>query len=182
MGYYVRGLLHPEFLSEIDPPDFWIIGQLLRRSGSEELALTDDISSIGNRQRFTHIVICDQDPDPTRPQPGDYLLQILDRDRVDTGKWFVEQNILWLDRQHARDLRPSSLTSGERIAMITSDVAESKFVQQLFEPLFSLTGIELQCLENGEDILFNGQLAKDRRLLWKIADSKPCAAIKGGAG
>ncbi len=85
-------LVQAEVRPEINSPHIFVGSQLIRSSAFENYSIRDDVSPISNAQRFTNIVIRDEHSNPARLEMKNDLLNIGDRDRIDAGKWFVEQD------------------------------------------------------------------------------------------
>src|SRR5215813_11818200 len=147
--------LHSKFLSQINPSNFRIDGQLSRRSRPKELAVANNVCAICNLERLAHVVIRDQNTDPARTQPRDDLLYIIYRDRVDPCKRLVEQNIFWLHGQHPRNLRPAALATRERVTFILSHVTQPELLNQFLQPVVSLRASHRQSLEYRQNVLFD---------------------------
>src|SRR5712672_1235924 len=88
-----------EAFAQVHPTDFRIAGQLFGLAVAEDSAIVNDVSAIGYRERFAHVVIGDQDSDAAGPQAADNFLQVENGDGIDPGKRFVEQNEGWIDAQ-----------------------------------------------------------------------------------
>src|SRR5262249_18817246 len=157
--------------SQINSSYFRINGQFPWGAGSEELPLADDISPISDFERFSHIVICDQNSDPARTQLGDNLLYIIYRNRVNSRKRFIEQDKFRFERQHPRDLGSAAFAARKRITLIFSDMAQSELLNQLFESRVALVSTERKRFKDRHDVLLDGQLAKNRCFLGQVTDS-----------
>src|SRR5882672_6198720 len=124
-------------------------------------------------------MIRNQNADPARTQPRDNLLYIIYRNRVDSRKRLVEQNIFRLDSQHPGDLRPATLAARQRVPFILPDVTKPELFDQLFHPVVALGASHRQRFEYGQNVLLNSEFAKDRSFLGKIADSETRAFVEG---
>src|SRR5271155_2975947 len=67
-------LVQGKTLAQINPAYFRIFAQLFRGSGAEDAPFIDDVSTIGNGERFADIVVSNQHPDSARFQIEDDLL------------------------------------------------------------------------------------------------------------
>ena len=115
--------LHQQkIFAEIHPPHLGIGAELLRRTGTEDAALVNDVGAVSHRQRFADVMIGDQHTDAARLEREDNLLQIVDRKRIDARKWLVKQDERGLNAETAGDLNPAAFTARERISLRPSNV------------------------------------------------------------
>src|SRR5579883_1637534 len=105
-----RGL-HAGLLAEINAPHIGIGDDLRRRPFHQHAALMEDIGAIDDLQGLTHIVIGDENADAAILEMGDEVADFGDRDRIDAGERFVEENEMRLRRQRARDLDAAPLAA-----------------------------------------------------------------------
>src|SRR5690606_7426179 len=61
-------------------------------AADDDVAGTDNIAAISNRQRFAFAMVGQQNRDSAGPQVGDNVLDTVNRDRVDAGEGFVQQD------------------------------------------------------------------------------------------
>src|SRR5262249_16275906 len=148
-----------------------IVTQLLWRASAEDPAFIDDVGTIGDRERFPHIVVGNQDADATAFQIEDYLLQIENGNRVDTRKWFLDQHDLWCNAERACDLTSASLTTRKRVSHIVANVAKPQLVDQLVTLATALLPRDRLHFQHGHNVLFHRELAKNRGFLGQVADS-----------
>lgn len=102
------GLLGVEFLavedevaSEIFFADRRVFGQFFGSALEEDLAFEQQVGSVGDAQRLLGVMVGDQDADVLFFKMIDNRLDVLDGDRVDSGKGFVEHDELRVDGQAA---------------------------------------------------------------------------------
>jgi hypothetical protein len=69
-------------------------------------------------------VVGNQQPDFPRLEKSDDFLDIEHRNRVDSGKWLVEQNETWLGRQRARDFDSPPLATRQADRRIVAQMAD----------------------------------------------------------
>src|SRR4028118_1349911 len=112
----------------------------------------------------------------------DYILNIVNRLRINSGKRLVQENQLRFGRQAASDFRAPSFAAGKRIAARVSDVIDSEFFKQFFKSGLSVTSAETECFKNRENVLGGGHSTKNRRLLRQISQTEPRAQIKRESG
>src|SRR5207302_10726469 len=99
----------PEFLAKVKAANIRVVDDLVRVAFRQDLPGIDNIGAIGQAQRFSHIVVGDQDADAAIGEMADEVLNVADRDRVDAGEGFVEQHIIGAGGQRAGDLDPAPL-------------------------------------------------------------------------
>src|SRR6266540_326915 len=87
-------LVQPELSPQINSSDLVVCRQAGRRPALEDDAFVDDVRTVGDSQRLTHVVIRDEDANPTVLQVEDDFLNVGDRNRVDAGERLVEQDEL----------------------------------------------------------------------------------------
>src|SRR5215831_5920134 len=81
-----------ETVAEVVFPGVGVVREFARRSGSLDLTVCHNVRALGNLQGRLHIMIRDQDADVALFKLFDDLLDILNRDRVDAGERFVQEN------------------------------------------------------------------------------------------
>ena len=54
--------------------------------------------------------------------------------RVDPGKWFVEQDKAWIGRQRTGDFDAPPFATGQRRGIDLAHVIDVQFTEQAFEP------------------------------------------------
>ena len=59
---------------------------------SDYMALTDDVGMFTDIQSFPHIVICNQHTNTTVAQMANNILNIIDRDGVNSSEGLIQQN------------------------------------------------------------------------------------------
>src|SRR3982750_1024534 len=118
--------VEPETLSEIDLPDGRITGQCKRRARTEYLSRMNYIGPIHDAQSLADIVVRDEHADARRGQPADDLLDVEDRDRVDSGERLVEQQEIRRQDEAAGDLHAPALSPGQRVRPVTSKRRETE--------------------------------------------------------
>src|SRR5207245_3138690 len=101
---------------------------------------------------------------------SDDLLDVADRDRVDARERLVEQQVLRRGDERPRDLEPSPLAARERVGGIGRQRRQVELREELTRALPSLAARQLERLEDRQQILLDGELAEDRRLLRQVAD------------
>src|SRR5262245_54483351 len=110
-GALAARALKPEFLAKVKTSYIGIVDNLFRTALGQDLPGVDDIGAIGQAERFAHIVVGNQDADAAIGEVAHQVLNVADRDRIDTGKGFVEQHVIRARRERARDLDAAALTT-----------------------------------------------------------------------
>src|SRR5439155_6392704 len=94
-------------------------------------------------------------------------------------KRFVEKNKGRLQGERPRDLQPAALSAGERIRLAGPHCFEPHLHQEFLQPIALLFRGQRKRFQHRKQIFFAGQLAKDRGLLRKIADSAAGPEVHG---
>ena len=97
----------------------------------------------------------------------------MDRDRVDAGERFIEQNNAWLGNETACDLKPPFFTTRNVMRLRPADPRDVKLLEQLFAAAAALLAIHADEFHDCQQILLDCQLAKHALFLGKI----PHAAV-----
>src|SRR5207245_2310488 len=109
----------------------------------------------------------------------DDLLDVPDRDRVDAREGLVEQEVLRVRDERPGDLEASPLAAGEGVCRIGRQRRQPELGEELTRTLSSLAARQLERLEDRQEILLDGELAEDRRLLREVADAHAAAPVHG---
>src|SRR5207244_10576366 len=100
----VDSVSQAEALAEVDLAGSRISCQLLGGSLHQDAPLVHDVRAVGDAQRLPHVVVRDEYAQAALAQPMDDVLDLADRDGIDSHERLVEQNERWLAHQSARDL------------------------------------------------------------------------------
>src|SRR6266576_1903545 len=84
----------PEFLAKVKAANVRVVDDLVRTAFRQNFPSIDNISAIGEAQRFPHIVVGDQDADAAIGEMADEVLNVAHRNRIDAGEGFVEQHVV----------------------------------------------------------------------------------------
>ena len=176
-------LIQRESLSKVHPANLRVIPQLMRGSGAKDFSFGDDVSAVGNRERFTHVMVGYENADSARFQIEDDLLQVEHSDGVDAAEGLIEQQEARLDAEAAGNLDAAALTAGERIALGRADVAQVQLLNETLGANVAFgVGNRLR-FEDAHDVVFNGELAEDGWLLGQVADAVIAGPqVHGNAG
>src|SRR4029077_4620655 len=115
-------------------------------------------------------------------QMHDKIAYFADRNGIDAGQWFVEQNVRGMRRKRARDFDSATFASRQCNRGRISNMGNTELGEKLFDPRVEAVGIGLDKLSRGTDVLFCGQAAKDRSFLRQVTDTKTSASIHRKAG
>lgn len=85
----------------------------------DQMPLTDDISAFTNRQCFTHVVVSDQYAQAAVAQVLNDAFNVDNRDRVNPGKRFVEQNKFRIRSQCAGNFYTATFTPESDCPMLS---------------------------------------------------------------
>ncbi len=128
-------------------------------------------------------MIGDQDGDAVGTQPADHLLDAVDGDRVDAGEGLVQEHDLGVGDQGPGDLQAASFPAGERQRFCLSQLSDVELLEELIAPAAAGRAIHPQHLHHAQQVLLDGELAEDARLLGEIAHAAVAgAAVHGPAG
>src|SRR5665647_3225503 len=89
-----RPRLKAEFLAKVKTAYIRVIDDFIRTALGQDLTGIDDIGTVGQSERFPHIVVGDQHADAAIGEMAHKILNVADRDRIDAGKGFVEQHVV----------------------------------------------------------------------------------------
>src|SRR5213078_2199109 len=154
--------LEGEPVAEVDLARDGVVGDLGGGAGHQNPAIVEDVRAIGDRERLTHVVVRDEDPDAALAQPADDLLDVADRDRVDARERLVEQQVLRRRDERACDLEPPPLAARERVGGIRRQRCQVELGQELARSLPALVARQVKRLEDRQKVLLDGELAEDR--------------------
>ncbi len=160
--------------AQINLTDGFVVDDFIRGAGSKHGPFADDVGVIGNAQGFAHVVVGDEYADAALFEEADDLLDLQNGNRVDAGERFIEQDEAWFGSQCAGDFYAAAFTTGECCGTAVTDVLDSQLVEQCFETVTLFVSAELLELQYGEDVFFDGELAKDGGFLRQVGDT-PCA-------
>jgi hypothetical protein len=164
-------LVQSELRAEVNPFDLLVGGEGGRGAAAKNRSVVDDISPVGNAQRFPHVVVGDEDADATVFEVKDDLLDVRDGDGIDAGERLVEQHEFRGDDQRARDFDPAALAPGQRVGRRLGQRGQAKLSQQLRPARAPGRAVERQRLENGREVLLDRQSTEDGRFLWQVPDA-----------
>ena len=142
-----------------------------------DAAVVHDVGAIDDGERLAHLVIGDQDAETAIAQLADHRLDVGDRDRIDAGERFVEQEKRRLRRDRARDLHAPALAAREAVAARVDEFAQTELFQQHRQPAVLLGARTAVQLPDQANVVADRELAEDRVLLREIADAVARALV-----
>ena len=101
-----------ETLAQVLGFDGRIGGQFLGRAVEQDTSFVKQICTVCNTERLVNVMVGDEDTDVTVLQVPYHALNLLNGDRIDTGKRFVEKNKAWFSSKGAGYFNSSSFTTG----------------------------------------------------------------------
>src|SRR5262249_51386644 len=123
--------LQREPIAQVDLPGDRVVGDLRRGARDQDLAVVKNVRAVGNGKGFAHVMVRYQNADPPFPKPGDDLLDVADRDGIDTRERLVQEEVLRRRHERPRDLEPAALAAGERVGGIARERREVELGQEL---------------------------------------------------
>src|SRR6185437_7783412 len=131
-----------EGIPKVDATHVGIVQDRLGRALGQYGALCEDIRAVADSQGLAHVVVGDQHTDAALLEMGDDALDFADRDRVDTGEGFVEQDQARFGGQCTGDLAATALTTGQAGAELFGNMPQLQFVEQAVQ--FALAARRIQ--------------------------------------
>ncbi len=90
-----------------------VFEDLLRRTVGDQIALAHNIRAFTNGQRFTDVMVGDQDAKPAVAQVFNDSFDVDNRDRVNAGKRFIQKDKFRICGQRTRNLNTTAFPAGE---------------------------------------------------------------------
>src|SRR5690606_23719367 len=81
-----------------------------------DVAGADDVGGVADIQRLAHIVVGNQNADAALLEVANDVLDVIDRDRVNTGKGLIKQDKGGVGGQATGDFRAAAFATGQRHA------------------------------------------------------------------
>src|SRR4030095_14537795 len=120
--------------------------------------------------------------DATLPEASDDLLDLADGDGIDAGEGLVEQEVAWVGHERPGDLQPPPLAARQRVGLVPGQWGEVELSKEHSKPRLPLLLGEVHGLQDGEEILLDGELPEHRGLLGQVAHAHAAARIHGEIG
>ena len=128
----------------------------------------NDVRPIADAEGLLHVVVGDQHRDPLVGETTDLGLQLLDGVGVDGREGFVQEHQPRTSHEGAGDLEAASLSAGAGSCELLALVDEPELLQKLVAASLSSVAVQAAGLENGEDVLFDGQFLEDAGFLAEV--------------
>ena len=122
-------------------------------------------------------MIGDENADAAFLEVSDEMTDIPDRNRVNPGKRFVEQQVAWIGGKAACDFNPAPLATGKGKGRCAAQMFNRKLREELFEAFAPFVSVFLGNIEDRHNVFLDGQAAKNRHFLWQVANPELGAAI-----
>ena len=120
-------------LAEINLSYAFIINDFIRPSSSQYISSVDNVRMIANTERFSNIVISDQDTYPAVLEKANDFLDFEHRNRIDTGKRLIKQDKTGIGSQCPGNFYPPTLTTGKGCCIDVTNVTDVQFAKQALE-------------------------------------------------
>ena len=110
------------------------------------------------------------------------MLYLLDGNRVDTSKGFVEHDELRVDGKTACYLRTTAFATRQLVAKILAHLAQIEVGNKFLQLLKLLLACEIGHLEHRHNVVFDAQFAEYARLLRQVSYAGACTLVHWEAG
>src|SRR5262249_19102851 len=162
-----------------------VLHDLPRRPARGDPAVLDDVDAGRGLEDLAVLMIGHQDADALLAQILHDVADVGDGRRVDAGEWLVEKDQQRIADETAGDLQAPFLAAGQASGHTLADMEEAELREYPIRAFPALAAGQLAAedavtrhrLEDGEDVLLDGQLAEDAGLLRKVAHAEAGAAI-----
>jgi hypothetical protein len=110
-------------------------------------------------------VVADQHADVAGPEVRDDLLDVVDGNGIDAGKWLIQHHELGLRHQSSGDFQAPALTARELKSLALPEMRDAELGEQSFQPVSPFLGRNRKRFEDRQDVVFDRKLSEDRGLL-----------------
>ena len=141
-----------------------------------------EISAIGDRKRFLHVVIGNENAYVTIFQAPHNVLNILHSNRVYARKRLVEHDEFRVDGKATCYLRTAAFASRKLVALVLSHLVQTELTDETLQFLELLGMRKLRHFKHSHDVILNTQLAKHAGFLRKITYTSPRPLVNGVVG
>src|SRR5688572_13887121 len=170
--------LESEILAQVHLTDLLVCKDLFRSSGRNNRTAADDVGAGTNSQRFSNVMIGDQNADIACAQVPDDALDIQHRDRVHAGERLIQQHELWLCGKCPGDLHAAPLAARQTLAEAVADVSDVQLVEERFEHRFAPLLVQLAPrFQDCADVVAHAELAEYGGFLRQIAEPEARAPM-----
>jgi len=125
--------LEAEFFAKVRRRTSGLFNDLIRTAFRQDFSSIDDVGTIGQAERLTHIVVGDQDADATDGEMADEILDVADRDRIDAGKGFRRAACSWAASPARARSRRGGFTAGQRNRRRFAQPRDVELIEQRIE-------------------------------------------------
>ena len=127
----------------------------------EDVAIEQQIGTVGQTKRFQSIVVGDEDTDVLVLQLPHDVLDVLHGNRVDTRKRLVEHDELRVDGQASGNLRASAFTPRELVAKVLAHLLKAELIEQFLQLLFLFLFREVGQFKHRSNVVLHAHLAEN---------------------
>ena len=106
-----RRTLENEAGTQVLGTDILVVCQFLRRAGLENRTFVKKIGPVNDSHRFTDIVVSNDDADILVLELRNNILDILHRNRIDTGKRLIQKDELRVNGKGTGNLATAALAT-----------------------------------------------------------------------
>ena len=168
----LEGLSDSEVVAQINLADAIICQDGFGIAFGYDLSFTDYVCFLTNVEGFANVMVGEQDADLFVAQVLDDFLDIADRDWVHTCEWFIQQYELGIGCECSGNLGTAPFTARQAHALVLADVFDMEFRKQSLKLLLAGILVEIfSSLENGHDVLFDGQGSEYRGVLRQVGQA-----------
>src|SRR6185437_3597218 len=148
----------------------------------QDAAVEQHVGAVAERERFAHVVVRDENSHARATEPDHDVVQRLDRERIDAGERFVEQENARLDGEAARNLEAPLFATRELRRPSSRERTEAELLEQLVGAFARLAAAYAARAEDGENVVARAEFGKDRAILRQVAEARPGAAVEREIG
>ena len=132
------GALEDEVRAKVLGADFVVCREGFRSAALEDGSFIEQVGTVDDGESLTHIVVGDDDSDILVFELCDDVLDVFNRNWIDTGKRLIKQDELRIDGQGAGNLAAAALTTGKLDSLALAHLVEVELVEQIFKSLLAL--------------------------------------------
>ena len=146
------------------------------------LALINQIGSVHDAERFTHIVVRNENRQPCAAQHADDLLNFAHGDGINAAERLVEHEQLGFGDQRAGDGEAALLPAGEGDGEVVRHVGDAELLHQRLALLIALLLGILLGFHHCDDVFAHRKAAENRFFLRQVAHAVAGADVHGLVG
>ena len=178
----VAGRLQVEVFAEVEFAGLGVVDEEAGGAVGEDFAFVNNVAAIDDLEGFADLMVGDEDADTALLEGEDHLLDIGDGDGVNAGEGFVHEEEFRLGNEGAGDFEAAAFAAGERECFLFRDVREVEFLEVLLDAGAVVLFGEADGLNDGEDVILDGEFAEDGRFLREVADAEAGALVHAEFG